>query len=87
MEALRLCVAQARWQAAEKIAHRALSAHKSEQFGHDYGVLLKEWRLLQRAVFVIDREGRVTYAEYVPDQMREPEYAAAVEAALEAAGI
>jgi thiol peroxidase len=73
--------AQARWKAAEGVAHQTLSAHKSEQFGRDYGVLIKEWRLLQRAVFVLDREGRVRYAEYVPDQMREPDYDAALNAA------
>jgi thiol peroxidase len=73
--------AQARWKAAEGVAHQALSAHKSEQFGRDYGVLIKEWRLLQRAVFVIDGEGRIRYAEYVPDQMREPDYDAALQAA------
>jgi thiol peroxidase len=73
--------AQARWKTAESVAHQALSAHKSEQFGRDYGVLIKEWRLLQRAVFVLDGEGRIRYAEYVPDQMREPDYAAALQAA------
>jgi peroxiredoxin len=41
----------------------------------------KEWQLLQRAVFVIDRAGRVVYAEYVADQMHEPDYPAAMEAA------
>jgi thiol peroxidase len=78
--------AQARWHSAENIAHQSLSAHKSEQFGQDYGVLLKEWRLLQRAVFVIDRDDRIVYAEYVADQMREPDYDAAVAAARQAAG-
>jgi len=77
--------AQARWQAAEGVAHAALSAHKDERFGVDYGVLIKEWRLLQRAVFVIDRQGRVAHAEYVADQMREPDYDAAMEAARRAA--
>ncbi len=72
--------AQARWQQAEGVTHLPLSAHQSEQFGRDYGVLLKEWRLLQRAVFVIDREGRIAHAEYVADQMREPDYHAAVAA-------
>jgi thioredoxin-dependent peroxiredoxin len=72
--------AAARWQAAERVTHQSLSAHRNEQFGRDYGVLIKEWRLLQRAVFVIDRDNRVTYAEYVADQMLEPNYAAAVEA-------
>jgi thiol peroxidase len=70
--------AQARWQAAEGATHLALSAHKHEEFGRDYGVLLKEWRLLQRAVFVIDRAGRLVHVEYVADQMREPDYAAAI---------
>jgi thioredoxin-dependent peroxiredoxin len=77
--------AQARWQAAEGVRHPALSTHRSEQFGQDYGVLIKEWRLLQRAVFVIDRHGQIVYTEYVADQMREPDYAAALEAARRAA--
>ena len=53
--------------------------------GQDYGVLIKEWRLLQRAVFVIDRHDRIVYAEYVADQMLEPDYTAALEAARRAA--
>ncbi len=72
--------AQARWSASESVSHQALSSHCSEQFGQDYGVLLKEWRLLQRAVFVIDRNGRIAYADYVADQMQEPNYQAAIEA-------
>jgi len=51
--------AQSRWHAAQAVAHQSLSAHRSEQFGRDYGVLLKEWRLLQRAVFVIDKNDRI----------------------------
>jgi hypothetical protein len=35
---------------------------------------------------VIDGDGVVTYAEYVGDQMREPDYDAAVAAATAAAG-
>lgn len=76
--------AQARWQSSEGVSHSSLSAHKDEKFGVDYGVLLKEWRLLQRAVFVIDRAGRISYADYVPDQGREPDYDRAVEAVREA---
>jgi thiol peroxidase len=77
--------AQARWHAAEDVTHQSLSAHRSEQFGQDYGVLLKEWRLLQRAVFVIDRNDRIAYVDYVPDQMQEPIYEAALEAVRQAA--
>lgn len=77
--------AQSRWQQAEGVEHPALSAHKDEAFGRDYGVLIKEWRLLQRAVFVIDRDDRIVYAEYVPDQMQEPNYDAALAAVRAAA--
>jgi thioredoxin-dependent peroxiredoxin len=77
--------AQARWSTAEGVTHQALSTHKSEDFGRDYGVLLKEWRLLQRAVFVINQADSIVYAEYVPDQMREPDYAAALAAVRQAA--
>ena len=76
--------AQARWHQQENVSHRSLSSHRSEQFGRDYGVLLKEWRLLQRAVFVIGRDDRIVYAEYVPDQMQEPDYDAAVAAVRQA---
>jgi thiol peroxidase len=77
--------AQARWRGAESVAHEALSSHRSEAFGRDYGVLLQEWRLLQRAVFVIDGDGRIRHAEYVADQMDEPNYDAAIAAARAAA--
>jgi thiol peroxidase len=76
---------QARWQDTERVLHQALSASRSEQFGQDYGVWLKEWRLLQRAVFVIDRNARIVYVEYVADQLREPDYAAAIQLLRQAA--
>jgi thiol peroxidase len=71
---------QAQWQETTGVLHQAFSAHGSEQFGTDYGVWLKEWCLLQRAVFVIDRTDRIVYMEYVADQLREPDYAAALQA-------
>jgi len=73
--------AQLRWRSAEGVSHGALSSHRSEAFGRAYGVLLREWRLLERAVFVIDGGGRLTHVEYVPDQMAEPDYDAALSAA------
>ena len=69
--------AQGRWSISESVKHQLLSAHRSEEFGRNYGVLLKEWRLLQRAVFVIDRADKIAHAEYVADQMSEPNYDAA----------
>jgi thioredoxin-dependent peroxiredoxin len=77
--------AQARWCGAAGVGHQALSAHKDEDFGRSYGALIKEWRLLQRAVFVVERSGRISHVEYVADQMAEPNYAAAMDAARAAA--
>jgi thioredoxin-dependent peroxiredoxin len=76
---------QARWQEMEGVLHQVLSAQHSEQFGYDYGVWLKEWGLFQRAVFVLDRADRIVYAEYVADQLREPDYTAALQAVQQTA--
>ncbi len=65
--------------------HQALSAQRSEQFGQDYGTWLKQWRLLQRSVFVLNRNDRIVYSEYVADQLREPDYPAALQAVRQAA--
>ena len=78
--------AMARWQQAAGVGHQMLSAHKDEQFGRDCGVLIKEWRLLQRSVFVIDGTGRLARAEYVADQMRQPDYEAALVSIVATAG-
>jgi thiol peroxidase len=77
--------AQARWQATENVGHVMLSSHRSEKFGADYGVLIKEWRLLQRAVFVIGKDNKIVHTEYVPDQMAEPNYDSTVSAIRRAA--
>ncbi len=78
--------ALARWTSAAGVTHPAVSSHRSEDFGRDYGVLIKEWRAFQRSVFVIDSEGRLAYTQYVPDQNDEPDYDAAVEAVSRLAG-
>src|SRR5579859_2904858 len=54
---------QADFQDSAGVLHQALSAQRSEQFGKDYGVWLKEWRLLQQAVFVLDRNDSIVYVE------------------------
>ena len=77
---------QAGWQDTIGVLHQVLSAQHSEQFGYDYGVWLKEWRLLQQSVIVIDRNDRIVYVEYIADQLREPDYAAAMQAVQQAAG-
>jgi thiol peroxidase len=76
---------QARWQETEGVLHQVLSAQRGEQFGRDYGVWLNEGRQLAQAVFVLDRADRIAYAEYVAEPLREPDYAAALQAVLQAA--
>ncbi len=76
---------QTHWQSIEGTLHQTLSTHGSEQFGQDYGVWLKEWRLLQRAVFVIGCDNHIIYAEYVADQMCEPDYGMAMAVVYQAA--
>jgi thiol peroxidase len=77
---------QAHWQDTAGVLHQALSAQRSEHFGQDYGVWLKEWCLFQQAIFVLDRHDRIVYAEYVADQLCEPDYSAALQAVQQAAG-
>jgi|SRR5579859_393021 len=71
---------QAKFQDSAGVLHQALSAERGEQFGQDYGVWLKEWRLLQQAVFVLDRNARIVSVEYVADQFGEPDYLSALQA-------
>ncbi len=77
-------IEQARWQSIEGTLHQTLSTYRSAQFGQNYGVWLKEWRLLQRSVFVIGCDNRIIYAEYVADQMSEPDYEMAMAVVYEA---
>jgi thioredoxin-dependent peroxiredoxin len=76
--------AMARWTREACARHTPASSHRSEDFGRDYGVLIKEWRCLQRSIFVIDGSGHVRYVEYVVDQDAEPDYNAVVDAVMDA---
>ena len=61
-----------------------LSDHINAEFGIKYGVLLEEPRILRRAIFVIDPDNQVRYAEYLPALGDEPDYDAVFKAAKEA---
>ncbi|CAM3965866.1 thiol peroxidase [Mesobacillus thioparans] len=77
--------AQKRWCGAAGIENvQTLSDHRELSFGEAYGVGIKELRLLARAVFVVDSNDKVTYAEYVSEATDHPNYEAAVEAAKQA---
>ncbi|MFP5212978.1 MAG: thiol peroxidase, partial [Acidobacteriota bacterium] len=67
--------AQARWCGAAGAKHvTTLSDHRNADFGMAYGVLIKELRLLARAVFVVDRKGVVQHVELVKEIANEPDY-------------
>ena len=57
---------------------KTLSDHRMASFGTNYGVLIKELRLLTRAVFLIDKDDKVAYVEYVKEVAMPPNYDAAL---------
>ena len=62
-----------------------LSAHRDMKFADDYGVHDTEWRICQRAVFVLDGENTVRLSEYVSVIGNEVDYDAALAKARELA--
>lgn len=74
--------AQKRWCAGTGLPNVVtLSDHREASFGENWGVLVKELRLLTRSVFVLGRDGVVKYVEIVPEATHEPNYQAALDAA------
>jgi len=67
--------AQQRWCGAAGVTNvQTLSDHRDASFGRSYGVLIKELRLLARAVFVVDRGGTIQYIQVVNEIAEEPDY-------------
>ncbi len=67
--------AQKRWCGAAGVERlTTLSDHREAAFGLAYGVLIKELRLLARSVFIIDRDGKLHYAQLVKETSNEPNY-------------
>lgn len=76
--------AQQRWCGAAGVKNvQTLSDHNKAEFGSAYGVLIKELRLLARAVFIVDKEGVIRYIEVVEELTNEPDYEAALKAVKE----
>ena len=73
--------AQKRWCGAAGVDKvKTLSDHRETAFGQSYGVLIKELRLLARAIFVLDKNGVVKYVQLVKEISQEPDYAAVIAA-------
>ena len=60
---------------------KMLSDHREGSFGSAYGTLIKELRILSRAIFVVGPDNTVKYVEYVPEVADFPNYDAALAAA------
>jgi thiol peroxidase len=73
--------AQKRWCGAAGVSHvTTLSDHMDANFGLAYGVLIKDLRLLARAVFVIDGDNTIRHIEIVSEIRKEPDYEACLKA-------
>ncbi|MGB2600781.1 MAG: thiol peroxidase [Candidatus Omnitrophota bacterium] len=59
---------------------KTFSDYRDASFGNNYGVLIKELRLLSRAIFILDKEDKVKYAEYVKEVASHPDYDKALDA-------
>jgi thioredoxin-dependent peroxiredoxin len=74
--------AQKRWCGAFGVDRvKMLSDHKEMSFGENYGTLIKDLRIESRAIFVIDKENKIRYAEYVKEVADHPDYESALKAA------
>src|SRR5512145_2523663 len=79
--------AQKRWCGAAGVDKvRVVSDVLEAEMGEKYGLLVKERRYLRRAVFVVDREGKLTYVAYMPHNGQEPNYDEVIAEAKKALG-
>lgn len=79
--------ALARWCGAtgsDKI--KTLSDYQDWNFGLQYGLLIKETRLLSRSVWIIDKDGVIQYIQIVPEVPTEPDYNEAFDALKKVVG-
>jgi len=79
--------AQKRWCGAAGVDRvQTLSDHRDMNFGDAYGTHVKELRMEQRSIFVVDRDAVIHYVEYVPEIAQHPDYDAALAALREVVG-
>jgi thiol peroxidase len=79
--------AQKRWCGAFGVDHvKMISDHRDGSFGEHYGTLIKDLRIHSRAIFVVDKENKVQYAQYVKEVADHPDYDSALAVARKLAG-
>src|SRR3984893_5065794 len=78
--------AQKRWCGTFGVDHvKMVSDHRDGSFGEAYGTLIKDLRIMSRAIFVVDKNNVIRYVEYVKEVGDHPNYEAALSAARAAA--
>ncbi len=79
--------AQKRWCGASGVERvKLVSDVIDAEFGVKYGVLIKERRYFRRAVFIVNREGKLVYVAYMPVLSQEPDYNEVIAEAKKALG-
>lgn len=79
--------AQKRWCGAFGVDNvKMLSDHRSGSFGEHYGTLIKELRILSRAIFVVDQNNVLRHVEYVKEVADHPNYESALSVARKLTG-
>ena len=79
--------AQKRWCGAFGVDHvKMISDHRDGSFGQAYGTLIKDLRIMSRAIFVVDPSNTLRYVEYVKEVADHPNYESALAAARTLAG-
>ncbi|PLY07129.1 MAG: thiol peroxidase [Desulfuromonas sp.] len=67
--------AQKRWCGNAGIeAIKTLSDYQERSFAQNWGLLIKENKLIARAVYIVDKDGTVVYRQIVPEVPTEPDY-------------
>lgn len=75
-------MAQKRWCGAAGVDKvKVISDVLETDFGLKYGIVIKERRYLRRSVFIVGRDGKLTYVNYLPTLGEEPNYDEVINAA------
>jgi thioredoxin-dependent peroxiredoxin len=80
-------MAQKRWCGAAGVERvKVVSDVVDAEFGIKYGTLIRDRRYLRRSVFIVDRDGKLTYVNYLPQLGMEPDYDEVIAEAKKALG-
>ncbi|MBV8372243.1 MAG: thiol peroxidase [Candidatus Eremiobacteraeota bacterium] len=78
--------AMSRWASSQdgEVALAMLSDYRDHSFGLNYGLMIAELGILARAIVVVGKDKNIAYVQIVPEIAQEPDYDAALKAAVSA---